>query len=228
MTDGSKTLSWLALAVLTAALGLSGCDRANSQEDEQTDSAEAAESAHGHSNSGHTNEHHPNNHAESHAAAEGDETSASSSPVQKLQSMDGRTPVPLLPMMAKHQKQNMRDHLVAIQKITAGIGAEDFEAIRKAAEPIGSSPEMKQMCRHMGAGAEGFTRRALKFHEKADGIIASAKSEDMAGVLDSLTATLQTCTSCHAEYKQKVVSPKSWQKKTGMAPPSQKGGMPHH
>lgn len=228
MTDGSKTLSWLVLAVLTVALGLTGCDRANSQEDEQTGSAKAGGSAHGHSASGDGNQHHAKNHAKHHTGASGTETSASPAPVQKLQSMDGRTPVPLLPMMAKHQKQNMRNHLVAIQKITAGIGAEDFEAIRKAAEPIGSSPEMKQMCRHMGAGAEGFTRRALEFHEKADGIIASAKSEDMAGVLDSLTATLQTCTSCHAEYKQKVVSPKTWQKKTGMAPPSQKGGMPHH
>lgn len=141
--------------------------------------------------------------------------------------MDERRPVPLLPQMAHHQKQNMRDHLVAVREIAAAAGKRDFEAIREAAEPIGSSPEMKQMCRHMGAGADGFTERALEFHKKADGIIESAKSEDLTGVFDSLSATLQTCTSCHSTYKQKVVSPEAWEETTGMASPSGSGGMHH-
>jgi cytochrome c556 len=151
----------------------------------------------------------------------------SSAPHEKLKSLDRRTPVPLLPRMAHHQKQNMRDHLKAVQNVIKGVAAEDFEAIRSAAEPIGSSPEMRQMCRHMGAGAKGFTDRALTFHEKADGIIKSAKQEDMDGVVKSLGDTLDTCNSCHAQYKQQVVTPKVWQQETGMAPPSAPGGGHH-
>jgi hypothetical protein len=139
--------------------------------------------------------------------------------------MDARKPVPLTPMMANHQKQNMRDHLVAIREIVAAAGKKDFEGVQKAASRIGSSPKMKKMCNHMGAGAEGFTERALEFHETADGIITSAKQEDMAGVMSSLDETLQTCTSCHATYKQKVVPPEVWRKKTGMSTTS--GGMQH-
>ena len=39
-----------------------------------------------------------------------------------LDSMDTRVPVPLLPMMANHQKQNMRDHLHAVQEIVGAVG----------------------------------------------------------------------------------------------------------
>jgi DNA-binding MarR family transcriptional regulator len=41
--------------------------------------------------------------------------------VTALDRMDTRAPVPLLPMMANHQKQNMRDHLVAVQEIVAAL-----------------------------------------------------------------------------------------------------------
>jgi hypothetical protein len=54
-----------------------------------------------------------------------------------LDEMDTRTPVPLLPMMANHQKQNMRDHLVAVQDIVHGLATNDFDAIGKAAKRIG-------------------------------------------------------------------------------------------
>jgi uncharacterized damage-inducible protein DinB len=148
-------------------------------------------------------------------------------PYAQLQQMDGRKPVPLTPMMANHQRQNMREHLVAVQEIIAATSRDDFEGVEEAAEKIGSSPQMKQMCNHMGAGAEGFTERALGFHEKADGIIEAAKAKDKDGVMTSLHETLATCTSCHAQYKQKVVSPGEWNDITGMGAPSG-GGMHGH
>jgi hypothetical protein len=79
-----------------------------------------------------------------------------------LDEMDSRTPVPLLPMMANHQKQNMRDHLVAIQEIVQGVATNDFDVIEKAAKRIGYSDEMGQMCTHMGAGAPGFAEQSIR------------------------------------------------------------------
>ena len=97
--------------------------------------------------------------------------------------MDTRVAVPLLPMMANHQKQNMRDHLLAVQEIILAAGRQDFAGVEKAASRIGYSPQMGQMCTHMGAGATGFTEQALAFHHTADAIGAAAQQiADMKGL----------------------------------------------
>lgn len=137
-----------------------------------------------------------------------------------LDTFDKRTPVPLLPMMANHQKQNMRDHLAAVQEITAGINANDFPAIEHAAARMGFSEQMGQMCTHMGAGAPGFTERALHFHHTADTIVGAAKQKDMKAVLTALDTTLTTCTSCHATFKQQVVDDATWASLTKQAAPT--------
>ena len=85
---------------------------------------------------------------------------AAPSPTAVLDALDTRVPVPLLPVMANHQKQNMRDHLTAVQEIVGAVGAKDFAAISRAAASIGYSQQMGQMCTHMGAGAPGFTDQA--------------------------------------------------------------------
>ncbi len=95
----------------------------------------------------------------------------------ELDALDPRTPVPLQPMMAWHQKQNMQNHLVAIEQITGALPSQDWPKIIKASEEIGTSPAMQQMCEHMGAGAPGFTDMALEFHRRADGIAEAARSE---------------------------------------------------
>jgi cytochrome c556 len=132
-----------------------------------------------------------------------------------LDQMDSRTPLPLLPMMAQHQKENMRDHLVAIQEIVAALANDDFDGVSRASARIGFSEQMGQMCTHMGAAAEGFTEQALLFHRTADRITAAARDHDRGRVLNELAATLQTCTSCHATWKQQVVDEATWQNLTG-------------
>jgi hypothetical protein len=134
--------------------------------------------------------------------------------------MDTRTPVPLLPMMANHQKQNMRDHLVAIQEVVAALASDDYAAVEKAAGRIGFSEQMGQMCTHMGAGAPGFTDQALDFHHTADRIASAARERDQKQVLSELSATLRTCTSCHAGWKQQVVDEQAWKGLTATAPPT--------
>ena len=139
---------------------------------------------------------------------------------EALDRLDTRAPVPLLPMMANHQKQNMRDHLVAVQEIVAALAADDFPAIERAAGRIGFSERMGQMCTHMGAGAPGFTAQALNFHHTADRVASAARGRDRARVLAELGATLQTCTSCHAAWRQQVVNETAWRRLTATAPPA--------
>jgi len=139
---------------------------------------------------------------------------------ESLDKMDTRRPLPLLPMMANHQKLNMRDHLLAVQEIVAALATDDFPAIAKAAGRIGYSEQMGQMCTHMGAGAPGFTEQALAFHRTADGITAAAKARDRARVLAEFGATLQTCTACHALWKQQVVDESTWSRLTATPAPT--------
>jgi hypothetical protein len=137
-----------------------------------------------------------------------------------LDQLDTRVPVPLLPMMANHQKQNMRDHLVAVQDIVLALATDDYAGIERAAKRIGYSDEMGQMCTHMGAGAQGFTEQSIKFHHTADGIAAAARSHDRAKVVSQLGVTLQTCTACHALWKQRVVDDATWSQVTAQALPA--------
>ena len=137
-----------------------------------------------------------------------------------LDSMDTRAPVPLLAMMADHQKRNMRDHLLAVQEIVVALAADDFVAIERSAGRIGYSEQMGQMCAQMGAAAPGFTDQALKFHRTADTIAEAARAKDRARVASALGATLQTCTACHATFRQQIVDEATWNRMTGTAAPS--------
>jgi cytochrome c553 len=123
-------------------------------------------------------------------------------------------------MMANHQKQNMREHLVAVQEITAALASDDFAAVEKAVGRIGFSEQMGQMCTHMGAGAPGFTEQAIAFHHTADRIAEAARSHDRKGVVTAFAATLSTCTACHAAWKQQVVDEPTWTRLTATAAPA--------
>jgi mono/diheme cytochrome c family protein len=79
---------------------------------------------------------------------------------------------------------------------------------------------MGQMCAHFGAAAPGFTDKALEFHRTADTIAAAAKEQDRAAVLKALGATLQTCTGCHATFRQQIVDEATWNRLTGTPAPS--------
>lgn len=138
-------------------------------------------------------------------ASTGSAASPLNDPQSMLDELDERAPVPLLPMMANHQKETMRDHLVAVQEIVVGMSAQDFDAIEQSAKRLGTSAEMGSMCERMGAGAPGFTEQGLAFHRTADEIGDAARSHDMPRVASALGATLKTCTSCHASFKQHVV-----------------------
>jgi hypothetical protein len=73
----------------------------------------------------------------------------------------------------------------------------------------------------MGAGAPGFTEKALNFHRTADKIGDAAKKHDSDAVMKALTDTLATCTSCHAMFKQQVVDEATWTSATKTTAPAQ-------
>jgi hypothetical protein len=141
----------------------------------------------------------------------------STTPVDELNALDPRAPVPLQPMMAWHQKQNMQEHLVAIQRITDALSREDWDAVSSAASMIALSPQMQMQCEHMGAGADGFTEAALDFHHRAEAIARAAEEKDIAAVLGATAHTLDACTRCHATYRQDVVDAATWESRTGSA-----------
>lgn len=131
---------------------------------------------------------------------------AASSPVEALDKLDQRRPVPLLPMMAHHQKESMREHLEAVQEVVAAAALNDFDKVAVAAKRMGFSEAMGRRCEHMGAAAPGFTEQALAFHHTADEIVSAATKQDGPGVLAALSKTLGVCTSCHATFKQQPVA----------------------
>ncbi len=133
--------------------------------------------------------------------------------------MDNRAPLPLTPMMATHQKEMMRDHLVAVGEITAALSTDDWAAIESAAGRLGSSPQTSMMCQHMGAGAPGFTERGLAFHTTSDGIGEAARAKDRGGVVKATATTVASCTACHARFRQDIVSDAAYAAATGSAQP---------
>jgi hypothetical protein len=135
-------------------------------------------------------------------------------PMMSMSTADTRQPLPLPPTMAAHQKQNMREHLAAIQAIVSAIGRDDMDSVAKAAARLGYSEAMGQMCEHMGAAAPAFTPMALNFHHSADTIGDAARRGDRAGVLSALDRTLQTCVGCHSTYRQEVVDEETWKRLT--------------
>ena len=128
-----------------------------------------------------------------------------SNAVMELDRLDQRKPLPLLPMMANHQKQSMREHLSVVQEVVAATAAGDFGHVAQAAQRMGYSEAMAQRCEHLGAGAVGFSEQALAFHHSADRIVAAAQRQNLPAVLSALSETLLTCTACHESYKQRVV-----------------------
>ncbi len=153
---------------------------------------------------------------------QGEEKGVSCRAVKILHRMDRRAPVPLVPMMALHQKENMREHLVAIQKILSALARRDWQGVIRETKGLQMSPQMKRMCEHMGAGAKGFTPLGLEFHRRADLIERAAREKNVAKVLEGLSYTLSACNNCHRSYKQEVVDFSEWQRRTGSS------HRPHH
>lgn len=114
---------------------------------------------------------------------------------------DARTPLNLPPMMAQHQKANMREHLKAVNEIVRYIGTKDFAmASTTAHEKLGLTAQMKQMCDNMPN--ETFRTMALDFHQSGDALADVLKTKDTDKSLKALDTVLTKCTACHEMFRQ--------------------------
>ncbi len=114
---------------------------------------------------------------------------------------DTRIPLNLPPMMAQHQKANMREHLKAVNEVVRYIGTKDFAMASKTAhEKLGITPQMKQMCDNMPN--ETFRTMALDFHQSGDALGEVLKTKDTDRSLKALDAVLTKCTGCHEMFRQ--------------------------
>ncbi len=114
---------------------------------------------------------------------------------------DKRIPLNLPPMMAQHQKANMREHLKAAADVVHYMGANDFAAASKTAkEKLGLTAQMKQMCDNMPN--ETFRTMALDFHKSGDALAEALKTKDTGKSLKALDAMLAKCTACHEMFRQ--------------------------
>ena len=138
-------------------------------------------------------------------------------PPPRAANADVRAPVPLTETMAVHQKTEMRDHLRVIQEITRALGHDDFDTIAKSAERIAWSESQAAMCKHMGAGAPGFSDMGERFHHTATTIVESARRRDRPAVGAALDATITTCVGCHDTFRQQIVDSDAFAKIGGAA-----------
>lgn len=127
-------------------------------------------------------------------------------PHEALNTLDTRTPLPLLPRMALHQKHNMQQHLITVQNIVLAIASNDFDAVIEHSKDIATSKQTQKMCSMMGSSSPAFVAMGNAFHESADTIIAAAGERDAQKTLDALGKTIQHCTSCHSQFRQDIVS----------------------
>lgn len=132
--------------------------------------------------------------------------------MHNMSSNDTRTPIPMTAQMSQHQLSNMRDHLEAIQEAVSAMATKNFDQMKKASKKLASSPEMTQMCEHMGKGTPGYTEMGLALHKSGDELVHAAEKKNYDLFVKKLGATLQTCTACHAAFKQEVVPDSVFQK----------------
>jgi len=128
--------------------------------------------------------------------AERESTSTAAAPpgmaaiAEALDRMDTRTPVPMVPMMAQHQKENMRDHLLAVQEIIVALASDDFAAAERAAARIGFSVRSIQVVLGEKWFALGLAicERKVRFENLNDGVangerIGKSSGLDKRGVI---------------------------------------------
>lgn len=132
--------------------------------------------------------------------------------MHNMHSSDSRVAIPMTTQMSQHQLANMRDHLEAVQQSVAGLVAKNFKQMEVAAKKLASSPQMTQMCEHMGRGGPGYTEMGLALHKAGDELVHAAQKKNADLFMKKLEATLQTCTACHAAFKQEVVPDGVYQK----------------
>jgi cytochrome c556 len=119
------------------------------------------------------------------------------------QARDGRSVVPLTPDERDHVLGEMRDFLMALQRITDGLAREDGAAVAAAARAVGAGSPTGRMPPAIARKLPpDFRELARATHEDFDRIAAgTSPSLDRSRTLAQTAVLLQRCTTCHAAFR---------------------------
>ncbi|MBI4667463.1 MAG: cytochrome C [Nitrospinae bacterium] len=113
---------------------------------------------------------------------------------------DERVKLDAPPMMKTHLKQNMREHLKAVNETLREMGKGDYKAASKILrEKLGLTEQMKKMCGMMGN--DTYRQMGIAFHESADkaaGVVAGGDAIKSAAAISSV---LEKCVTCHEAFR---------------------------
>lgn len=120
---------------------------------------------------------------------------------------DDRTKVDFPPMMRDHMLGNMRDHLTALQEITASLAAGEYD---QAADVAETRLGMSSLKLHGAAHMEKMMPKEMsaigtEMHHAASRFAVSARDADVDGGLGkafgALSEVMQQCVACHSSYR---------------------------
>jgi cytochrome c556 len=113
-----------------------------------------------------------------------------------------RTVVPLEPEEREYVLGEMRDFLAMLERITASLAQNDFEAIAAAAKPLGTGGEKGRMPPAIARKLPPpFRVMARSAHEQIDALAADAARRDVRHTLEQTNRLLGTCNACHTAFR---------------------------
>jgi hypothetical protein len=114
---------------------------------------------------------------------------------------DKRISLGLSPMMKKHQLENMRAHVEAVQSIIGLLAESSFiKASKIAYSKLGLTKKMEKMCNSFKS--ETFRNLGLAFHKSGDALGDALQTKNRTKSLQALHTTMGYCVQCHATFRQ--------------------------
>lgn len=115
---------------------------------------------------------------------------------------DRRAPIEVDPAQQEMILEEMRDYVVALQKITSGLANLDFDPVAEAAASMGRgrmTGERRQMAMAL---PEHFRMMGMSVHDDFDAIARDAEAlGDVSHTLEQLSAALAKCAGCHSAFR---------------------------
>ncbi len=126
-------------------------------------------------------------------------------PCNSIASNDSRVLVELPEMMQEHMMSNMRDHLVAINKILVYLGNGELDKAADTAEfQLGMSSLKSHGASHMaGFMPEGMRQAGTSMHKAASRFALKAQEGEALSAYKALSEITSACVACHSGYRVK-------------------------
>ncbi len=121
---------------------------------------------------------------------------------QTVPAPDGRTAILLTPDERNLVLREMRQFLVSVQGVLAGLEAGDMQAVARAAAQSGRASVRQVPGGLMRKLPLAFKRLGLAVHDQFDQLALDARQlGDPAQARSQLATLLQNCVACHAAYR---------------------------